>query len=223
MSKQYFDLMQERKFKEVNDMANTAFLSSGDEKDLRVRADTYMFLKDYKNALADYLEIIRLTKPESKYDGDFIDAGIAYWLLGSFDDAVLMWRDGLKFIKYTSNIVNVPAVLYFASAYLRDKKLLNLANSYLKKMWKNKVPIAGFLLGEITKDELLGTVTEEPILRERQLCKVFFYIASDCLQKNDVEGYRYYLKESVTVEGRFLEFEYHLAVGELHKLNKAKG
>ena len=222
MSREYYDLMLERKFKEVNDLANSAYLVSGDENDLRVRANTYMFLKDYKKALADYLKIIQITKPENKFDGNYIDAGIAYWLLGCKDEAVLAWKDGLKFIKYTSNIVNVPAVLFFASVYLKDMKLLNLANSYLKKRWKNRVPTAGFLLGEMTKDELLGSVTKQPILRERELCKVYFYIASNCLQKNDFDGYKNYLKECIAVEGRFLEFEYHLAVGELVKIDKTK-
>lgn len=221
MEKSYFDLILDERFKEAYDVANKAFEKESDKNDLRARADASMFLKDYKNALIDYLELIRITDLNYKSDGEYIDAGIAYWIIGDKAAAVSMWKEGLdKSVKRTSNIINVPAILYFASASQGDKRLLTLANKYLKRRWKSKIALAGFLLNELSLDELLFSVTKEPTLRERQLCKIYFYIAAKCLMDNDFNNYGKYLNKCIEIKGRFLEFEYHLAVGELDKMSK---
>ncbi|TXK83442.1 hypothetical protein [Paenibacillus sp. N3.4] len=98
---------------------------------------------------------------------------------------------------------------------MKDRKLEELAVRYLKK---RKHPIALFLLGEITKQDLLNGVCSQPIMAIRDSCKYEFWIAVKNLKDGDEQGYIEHLEQCKEFQGRYLEFEYYLALRELERL-----
>ncbi|MCR8633909.1 hypothetical protein [Paenibacillus radicis (ex Xue et al. 2023)] len=206
-------LIEEGRFQEAFDELVGKFEQTNNKIHLGNAVTAAFLLKRYETALKYSLIIEDLD--EYKGDTNFIKAGIACWLMKRYSEAVEYWKQGLAPKLYTSNIVNVPALLLYAGVYLEDKKLEKLAIRYLKK---RKYPIAPFLLGQISSQDLFDSISTQSIMAIRERCKYEFWIAVKCLKDGNEEGYVKHLEKCRDYQGRYLEFEYFLAVCELEGL-----
>ncbi|MDF2647769.1 MAG: hypothetical protein K0Q73_3574 [Paenibacillus sp.] len=216
----YWNLIEDKKFQEAFDKLKQQYNKNKQaDYTLGNLVIASFLLKDYDSALK-YSMIIEENDHRLKGDTNFVKAGAALWILGQLTEAVDMWKKGFepKPKLYTSNIVTIPALLFHASVYKKDDKLQKEAIGSLKKRWKNKVELAGFLLDEISEEQLIESITSHPIMSIRDRCKVEFYLGTKCLQKGNDQGYIDHLQKCKHIQGRYLEIEYYLAVGELDRL-----
>jgi len=184
---------------------------------IRHRAMASMMMNDYENALIDYLKALDETEEWHKGDVDYIYVGVAYWLLGEYTKATQMFMNSMILkLPYTSNIIIPPAIVYFASVYLKDEKIKKEAIKYLKKFVKKKLPLALFLLNEINEAELLGSITDNSPLRSRMLCKYELYIATKYLENGGIAQFYDHLQKSIDTK-KIIEFEYFIALSELNQ------
>lgn len=225
-SKSYLDLLIEKKYMEAYQVANDEYVNNPTEFNLRNRADSSLCLKNYEDALRDYLEVIQIT--EGRADADFLGAGTSYWLIGYYSEAIDTWKKGLN-TKYTDAAggVEVPAALYFAAVSQKNESLEKEANKLLRKRWKSKAAlnwpgsIAGYLLGEITIDNLINSAISQEFhqtLQSRHLCQAYFYLAVKGLKEGNKLLYLDHLRLCASSNMGYLEQEYFLAIGELDKI-----
>lgn len=208
----YWSLIEEGKFREAFDKLKQQY---NDYKHngypLGNLVIASFLVKDYESAL--HYDTI-------SEESELIDAGAALWSLGRFNEAVEMWRRGNE-KPYTSNIVTIPTLLYFASVHQKDEKLQKESVRLLKKRWKSRNELAGFLLDEIAEEQLIESVSTGP-LRTRNRCKVEFYLGTKCLQNGNEQGYIKHLQKCKKLKGNYLEIEYFIAVSELDRLINKK-
>jgi tetratricopeptide (TPR) repeat protein len=214
-----WSLISQGKFLEAYNKATDEYNETGSLISLRHRAKASLLLEDYCTALADFQEVLYWTEELYRGDTDYINIGMVYWLLNDHDQATKYWLDSMTLKLRTGNIVIPPSIVYFAGVYLKDSKLIKEACKYLKRRWKGSIPLAGFLLDHNNEDDLLSTIEPDSPMEPRTLCKYEFYIASKYLQKENMEGYLEHLKKCIQAKGNYLEFEYYIAVGELHKIS----
>jgi tetratricopeptide (TPR) repeat protein len=221
--KSYWNLIEEKKFQEAFDNLKQQYEESQKTGyTLGNLVISSLLLKDYESALK--YSIINEENDPIKGETNFVKAGAALWNLGRINEAVEMWKRGLEPVPklYTSNIVTIPALLFHASVYLKDNKLQKAAVRSLKKRWKSKIELAGFLLDEITEEQLTESISPHSIMSIRERCRVEFYLGTKCLQKGNEKGYIEHLQKCKEIEGEYLEIEYYLAVGELDRLSIPK-
>jgi len=228
MDMNYLDLLKEKRYKDAFLVANKEYIKDPTSPNLRNRASTFLCLKQYSEALADYTYV--LNNEDHSSDGNNIFVGMCLWILGEFDKAINVWLDGRK-TQYTdaASGVELPAILLFGATHLKDKKLEKEAIRLLKRRWKSKAVInwpgalSGYLLNEIKEEDVINSVQQNllahPILTERHLCQLNFYIGLNRLRNNDLNGYVEYLEMCSNSKMGYLEQEYYLAISELDKLN----
>jgi len=226
-----WSLIEQGRFGEAYKSATEEYEKTGSYRILGNRAISLKLLKDYKGALHDYLTILNAVDQFyinnknyndnliNKGDGEYIDVGVAYWLLSDYQQALKMWIYSMTLrLRFTSNIMIPPCIVYFAGVYLNDLKTVKEAKKYIKKRYKKTIPLGRFLLDEINEEELLKEIKPDSPLKERTLCKYEFYIASKRLEQGDRADFVEHLKRCRDAKGKYLEFEYFLAVGELDKM-----
>lgn len=217
-----WDLIKQKRFDEAYKVADEEYKKTNSERSLGNRAIVLMNLKKYNEALEDYLEFRKINKFNS--DWEFTSAGSVYWILEKHLEAIKMWREGLN-KPYTDAAggVQIPCLLYYAAVSLKNEDLEKEAINLLKKKFKTKKTkinfpgsIAGYIIGKIDEENLMNSLSDQTILRERQLCKVTFYIAINCLKAGHIERF-YKLLEECRFSNAYLEDEYYLAISELDK------
>lgn len=214
-----WDLIKQKDFYGACKRADEEYAETKSEPSLRNKAIALLNLKKYHDVLAIAGELIRITNGRS--DSDYMLAGIANWLLDNYTEAIEIWQKGLN-TKYTDAAggIEVPALLYYAAVRRNDKKLEKEAIKLLKKRCGSKISlnypgsIAGYILGRISKDELLNSYGSFEKLKTRIFCKAHFYIAVNSLKNGDEEMFYENLKKCIENES-YLEYEYFIAIGEI--------
>ncbi|MGV3608200.1 MAG: hypothetical protein ACO1RA_17470 [Planctomycetaceae bacterium] len=150
---------------------------------------------------------------------DHIFQGMAHWFSGRVEVALVSWQEARR-AKYTDAAGGVgPEMLwYYAGLRCNNPKMQNEAIKKLQKMVKRREALnwpgsgAQFLLGEVSGEQLIGSLSENPIRRIRQLCQAAFYQGVVCLRDGDRQGFRDFMLESRS-QGPVsrLEFEFYLA------------
>jgi tetratricopeptide (TPR) repeat protein len=217
-----WDLIKLKKFEEAYSFYDNEYEKHQRKSDLGKRAVASLNLKNYKDALKGFLELIRLNNGDS--DADYIYAGTCYWILGNKAEAINLWKEGLT-STYTDAAggIEIPATLFFAAISLGNQELLKEAVSLLRKRWKAKSvvnwpgAIAGYLLGKFSEQEVLEAISDHPTLRIREMCQALFYFGIQCLKNGDRKGFISYMEQCSSSEYGYLEQEYYLAIGELDK------
>ena len=132
-----WSLIQEDKFEEACKKADEDYLITKSSLLLANKTTALIILKKYEESLKLSLEMIDISKGNSDYE--FLRAGVSYWLLEKYDEAIKIWKDGLN-RQYTDSLggVDVPAILYYASIFLKDEKLEKEALNILNKKMRNK-------------------------------------------------------------------------------------
>lgn len=157
--------------------------------------------------------------------------GVALWLQGKEQEAADVWQGLVQDhlagkIAYSDMAGGVEsgALLWFAACFEKFRHYLKPAEKLLKKKCKlkrNKYwpgPVAQYLLGNISEEDLKFAACEVDELRERQLCQAYFYIGAKALFNGDEEGFRKAMKDAVAIDN-YVENEYYLARCELTRLH----
>jgi tetratricopeptide (TPR) repeat protein len=121
---------------------------------------TYLWLRRYHEAFEHFQETIEI-KPRSG-DSIFGMAGVAKWCLSKPNEAVALWKAGLK-AKYARNgglSIRMPMLLFFASTtksgiFEKDsaeRLLLAKINDERIRHWPG--PISKMLVGKISENDL---------------------------------------------------------------------
>ena len=177
-----WELLKNGAFNEACIKADEDFKENQNVLSLRNKVYALFLLKKYKEATQLIEGIIKNTKGES--DSDYIFLGIAYWALNEKVEALNAWKAG-KRSKYSDAAggVELQIILFFAALKFKDNQLKSSSIKGLDKLLNSKnainwpSPLGAFILGNITEDELLSKISNNSILRERNLCQVYFVLA----------------------------------------------
>lgn len=221
-----WQLVKDGRFAEAVDAYTTALADAPTLFNYRNRATAYLNLGEFDLARADF----EAAEEVSEYPGDcnLQSIGVAHWLAGRVSDAVAHWKLAVQLLdnqklKYTDAAggVESPCLLWFAGARSSDTELLNLAQSSLKNALKSgratcfPAAIGQLLLRRTDAQSARKTVSSVPIRRERDLCKLEFYIAAQALHDGRPAAYINGLRECVKLTAALLENELYLARHEL--------
>jgi tetratricopeptide (TPR) repeat protein len=221
-----WSLVKNDEFEKACELADEEYVNTEDVSHLRNKIYALFHLKKYSEVISVSKKVIEIRKGET--DSDFLDLGIANWLLGKNSEAVEAWQKA-QYCKYTDAAGGIePRIyLYFVAVKTKQDKLMAEVIKGIKKILKGKRSInwpgaAGhYLLNEFTDEELISCVSNTPILRERQLCQAYFVMAIKKLERKDEDGYYDKLKGCISYgPASYLEQMYYLATGELEEINK---
>ncbi|MFZ1677495.1 MAG: hypothetical protein WAT91_09485, partial [Saprospiraceae bacterium] len=213
------------------DNANSNYLKTQSDIDLRARGVSSILLNDYKSALDDFL-VIKENEKLNKSQGDdtYWYVGLCYYALGDIEESIEYFKfpvTNLKEIKYTSGISYHASLLYYLAVKLKRADLLKISINKLQRQSTLTIPM--FLLGNISEahlDQLYKNESNET-LRNRNQCKIEFYKAAAELAKGNLTRYYDHINNCVKLKGKYLEFEYYMAKvehdGKKHPLTSAIG
>jgi hypothetical protein len=189
-----WELIKAGQYEMACDNADREFHESGSLLSFRNKIFALLVLGRYADS-ANLCETI-IQKSGGDSDSDFIFLGVSQWLLERYSEAIDTWKKA-KHTKYTDAAggVEIPLMLFYASISLKDNSLnLKACNDLGKiyrprrpKMWPG--PIAGYVLEEISEDELRSEISKQAILHEKQLCQAEFYIGSMRYKSGNIQGY----------------------------------
>ena len=210
-----WELVKLGKFNEAILAADTEIARSESVLPLRNKIIALLNLERYQDAVILCDRIIERESGES--ETDFINLGVSYWLQKIPNDAIAAWSRGKK-AKYTDAAggVKIPLLLFYAAIRMGDKKLQMESIKQLKSIlgeasavnWPG--PIAEFMLDTTSAAIFLSKISQQPILRERQICQADFYIAVKHLEQGNNDGLKKFMQmacshESVSLVQRQLK------------------
>lgn len=204
------------------EIANNNYLQTAKKADLWARATCSLLLEKYDNALLDFLLLNEKDKQEDMVgDITYLYIALCYYAKGEIEKAIDYFKypvTNSKYVKYTSDIIVPPCVLFYIAHKLSKPDLIKIAK---KALSKSKLDVALFLLEQISEAEINGMYEQQlnETIRNRYQCKVEFYKAAAELAKNNFEKSREHLANCVRLKGKYLEFVYYLAKVEQDKLN----
>jgi hypothetical protein len=214
-------LIQNGHFEKACQKADTEYDKTKDILHLRNKVYALMQLKKYEECVILTHQLIKLRNGET--DTDFIFCGIANWLLNRREQAKVLWEHAMQCL-YSDSAggLETQVFLYFASIKTADEILKKQTIERINKIFKSKKsinwpgPIAAYLVDRLSSDLLLSSISEIPVIKQRQLCQTYFVIAIKELQKGKSEEYKNNLEESIGYgSSTYLEQMYYLAKGEL--------
>lgn len=200
------------------------------------RGHAYLHLNELDKALADFKMAAKLREKINlgPNDGHLKMIGVALWLQGNEEEAVDMWhklvQDHLAGKIVYSDMaggVESGALLWFAACFEQFRHYQKVAERLLKK--KNKLkrnkywpgPVAQYLLGNISEEDLKLAANKSNNLKERQLCQAYFYIGAKALLNGDKKSLLKAMADSVaTGSPNYMENEYYLARYELSRYSE---
>jgi len=221
-----WELIENGNFEEAAFQADIEFQDTQSVLSLRNKLYALFLMGKYFACQELSNKIIEIRKGET--DSDFSFLGIAYWLLSREKEAIAAWKMGEK-SKYTDAAggVELQIFLFFAAVKTSDQKMkITVVKRIkrligLKKAFGYPAILGAYLLGEVNKIDLLSSVSNVDILRERQLCQIGFVFAIKDLEMNNIELYNDNLKTSISYGSKsYLEQMYYLAKGELDKIKQ---
>lgn len=197
------------------------------------RGYAHLHVGNAQSALLDFVQA-RIRDPSFSYE----NVGVALWLLDKKEEACLDWsteidrmRSGKIHGTDAGGGVITPSLLWWASLHADLGEWRAAAEKELRRLWNHKGlryrgwprPVSGLLLKEVSVSSLIEHVDHpNEIVRSRDLCQAYFYIAASQLAEGDLDKYADYLKmvvdqgEQLLLSGRrVLETEYFLAKNEV--------
>jgi tetratricopeptide (TPR) repeat protein len=192
------------------------------------RAYCLLDLNQPEAALMDFQNGIALhEKNRISHQNDavgHIGAGIAFWWLNDYSEAVTSWRRALPGrYKLVYGEVEALSFLYFAATIQNDPVLEKEVVALMETKWKSRSryiwqdSIIGFLLGKIDRDTLINEGNKiDPILTvESKLTKIHFGLGLADYRQGNKEDYRNHLQR--VLSGDMAQPEYYLAKFEIKK------
>lgn len=214
-------LIQNGDFELAIRKADLEYSQTGNVFPLRNKVYALFHLARFEEAAQLSEQLIEMRKGESQHD--FAFSGIANWILGRRNEAVLIWqRSEQSIYKDAAGGIDLQVILYFAAIKIGDDGLRKRAIKGIKKLLKSKRstnwpgPLGHYILEDTGKDNLLSYVSNIPILKERELCQAYFGVAIKEIEKGELEGYQRSLHDCISYgPSAYLEQFYYLAKHEL--------
>ena len=229
--KSIWKLIENGKFEEACSEVDLEYKQTGSFTNFGNKRLALFQLKKYDEVIELTNQMIFLQNKANPHldlssDSDYISKSIALWLLNETQEAIKFWQEGEK-CKYTDAAggIEIRVYQYFAAVKMNDENLKKRAITGIKKLLKGKRsinwpgPLGHYLIGDISAAELLSSVSEIHILRERQLCQAHFTIGIKELELGNLNAYKMQLHESIK-DGNlaYLEDMFYMAKGELDNL-----
>ena len=217
-------IIQNNEFEKAINLIDAQFEATQNYFLLRNKNLALFHLKKYAEVISLSEKLIEYRKGESVTD--FINLGIANWILGNTFKAIEGWQQSKKSLyKDAAGGLETEVYLYFAGIKTHNVKLTSVAKQAIKKLLKSKRstnwpgPLGHYLLNEITDKELFSNIVTVHILKERQLCQAHFVSAIKRLEMGDTDGYYKKLRDCISYgPPSYLEQMYYLAKGELEMI-----
>ncbi len=218
-----WELVKSGEYNHAVQVADEEFDQTSSILALRNKVFALLQLRRYDAAASLCNEIIKLRRGEA--DADFIFLGVSYWLNGRYEQAVASWCAAFD-TKYTDAAggVGLWLLLFFAAIKLSNSSLRQESEAGLSALCKDSAvgnwpgPIGRHVLGQITETDLLSLISNQPILKSKQLCQAEFYIGVLAMANNDDQGYVAYMSKSISHGPACLvKPEYYLAGAELRQ------
>jgi len=160
--------------------------------------------------------------------------GIAFWQMGRNETACEDWsgvidalhRREVELVDVAGG-VELPAILWSASAYPELREWRSPAARELRRRWRTQRcqrsrwpgTIAGFLLGERSAEDLLSaSASPAEMLQHRQRAEAHFYLGAAALDSGDSAEYHRRLELAVAENPIPIDAAYYLARAELARL-----
>jgi hypothetical protein len=159
---------------------------------LRSKICAFLQLGQFKES--ERLSELIIQKEAHESASDFIFKGVAQWLQGRAADAIDSWKRSEK-AKYADAAGGVKSylLLHYAAVLTVDRSLRDSAARSLDRFSNVRAwpaPLAGFVLGRLSKEEVYGKMTAQPVLRARQMCQAQFYFGVAHLEVGEPERAR---------------------------------
>ncbi len=130
----------EHNFNEAYKIANENYLQSKEDFELRARAISSLLLKNYNDALNDFLLLNEIEKNTSRVsDGTYMRIGLCYYALKDIENSIYYFKYPLvngKQIKYTSDVSVPPSVLLFIGVKLERQDINKIAIKVLTRLFQ---------------------------------------------------------------------------------------
>lgn len=216
-----WSLIENNEFEKACKKADEEYINTGDILALRNKVYALFQLKKYNDVISLTEKLIEDRKGDT--DVDFLNLGIANWILGNITKAIEAWQQAQNALyKDAAGGMEIQVFLYFAAVKTGQNKLKSTVIKSIKKLLKSKRainspgPLGHYLIDDITENELFSYVASVPILRERQLSQVHFALATKKLDAGNTDEYYKELKDCISYgAASYLEQMYYMAKGEL--------
>jgi tetratricopeptide (TPR) repeat protein len=215
--KAIWDLIKEKDFENACFQADEEYLVSNNILALRNKIYALLNLGRFQNVIELENKIIKLRNGET--DSDFIFLAIAFCCLNEFNHAIETLKKGEKAI-YTDAAGGFDIILfqYFIGVKTKNETIISRCKKKIKSLLRKRASInfpgniGRYLLDEISVKDLLSEVADIDTLKERNLCKINFYIGVKALENENTEIYMLQIKECLKYDHKaFLEYSYYLA------------
>lgn len=203
------------------------------------RGESYLELRDYDSAITDFHTAQSVSDHTSTYFLERI--GVANWLAKREYLAAATWLELTLAmergkIQYAdgSGGVQPGCLLWFAGVSLRYPELLVPARRLLEakvrsghgrnwsiENWLGSV--AKYLLGIFDESQLRERIKDIPIVRERELCQVEFYVGVRALEQGDPIKAKKSFCNAARLHEASIESEYDLAQRESRRRDLGRG
>jgi len=202
------------------------------------RAEAFIQLKEYDNALADlHCANAAAVWTSTHY---FERIGVVHWLArreylaaATWLESVLAMEGGKIQYADAAGGVEPGCLLWFAAVSLGHEELVVPARRLFEsKIAKGKGllwavenwpgPLAMFLLGSMDEAKVRAQVSDVPILRERELCQTEFYVAVRALEQGDIDKATKCYRKAAALHAGSVENEYDLAQREARRRDRGR-
>ena len=217
-----YDFIKEGKYKEACDASEKEFQETGVYQKLIHKALALLNMKQYNETILILERIIANSDFEADYNYSLL--GVSKWALKDYKNAFTIWISSLN-TAYTDAAggIIIPSLIYSGSIINKDPEMKKIAYQKLNKILKKNSrsfsrtnpntfpgPIGAFLINMIEKKDLMNVTSKNKILKQRQLCQVFFYIGIKSYEKKNKEKAKKMLENSIKKRD-ILSPEYYFA------------
>ncbi len=179
------------------------------------RASNYGKMGEYEKADKDFDKALEMG---FKNEAFFRNRGATFWRRGNLEGASIDIKAAME---YQPDELYLGIWRYILEARMGKDAKEELVES-LKKFGKHDwpEPVALMLMGEISRQECLKKAENNNARLDReQKCEAYFYIAQDCLIKDEKKEAEDYFRKCVSTGVKNF-YEYDLAGIELKRFNK---
>jgi len=227
-------LVKDGRYAEAVDAYTAALAKRVNGLDLRNRSTAYVLMARYEEAFNDIETAESLDPPRIgggfHGDGGQIRLGVIEWLSGKHKEAGDRWLligEALakNRVTYTdaSGGLGTASILRFGAARLARSDLRAVADRLIKKLLKRPtyrswpLPIGAIYADKISPEDLLASVSDTPILRERELCQAHFALAVRELERSNRQEYLRQMTIAASSSNAILEDEFFLGQYEIRR------
>lgn len=223
-----FDLICAGRFEEAVDACTAALAARPRSLELQNRGLAHLKLGRHAEAIADFRRAAALEPEAMRTDAHEKRVGAAQWLGGREREAVATWWAVVADLvrgryAYSDGGGGIQAglLLWFGASRLRLGPEMARATEWLR--WRSRrpgktlwpLPLARFVLDEVTEEQVRLEATKSGSLAPRRACQAAFYAAIAACRRGDAARASALLAEAIA-SGMVipLEIEYDLALHE---------